>query len=906
MNKRHWNLVKEVVDTALTYSGKERDTYLNTVFEETPHIADEVKQMLLLIEESQQAHFMQSVRRDGEKLISELGSDESEERIGENLIGRKIGRYLVTDLIDVGGMGMVFKARRADGEFSQDVAVKLLKKGLDTEENIHRFKIEREILSSLNHPNIAQIYDGGITNDGLPYLVMEFIEGSPIDEYCNANSLTVNERISLFRQICQTVDYAHKNLVIHRDLKAPNIFVSANGNVKILDFGIAKLLDRTHPDIDLLETLPGRKIWTPQYASPEQVKGDTVTTSTDVYALGVLLHYLLTDTYPIDLKDRPIHVVEQRILNDEPVAPSRCISNSPDLSKIASNRSATASSIIDVLKTDLDYLILKTLRKEPGDRYNSVSQLIEELDRFESGQPLMAKSGSVRYRVGKFIKRHRTRLAAAAVFLISLIALSLIYTWNITQERNIAQLEREKAEQVADFLTSLFSAGNPVNAQGEMLTAVDLLDMGIERVEDLSEQPLVQAEMLYTIGSSYRGMQMPDKAVPLLEKALNLQRNHLPSDHPDIAFTLNALGSVHWSVDKDLIAEPYLREALEIRKRVHGSQHPDVFTSLNNYALVLLDMGQLDEAEEIHRENLEARKAYYGPVHSKVNFTLNNLAYLLAKRGKLEEAELYYREGLNAGRMLLGDNHSDVAIFLSNLARLLQRQGKFDQAEELIIESIRIREKVYGENHSRVARALNVLATIHRKKGDYESAEKVALRSYRIVSESFDEDHTTIAQGLSILGMIYRDKGELEKAELYLSESLQMHLRVYPEGHIHLAESYNTNGEFYLSIGQPENAVPLFTEALTMFKNVSPSGLFTIATVQHQLGKALLETKQFPEAETHLLDAYSHFNKNEGISDRHKRNTLQQLISLYRDWDKHESAERFEDELVLIQQTDTE
>jgi serine/threonine-protein kinase len=895
--------VKEVVDTALTYSGKERDTYLKTVFEEKPDIVDEVKEMLSLIEESQRMHFMESVRSDGEMLISELGSDKAEYSTADSFIGRKIGRYQVTELIDVGGMGMVFKGERADGEFSQQVAIKLLRKGLDTDENIQRFKIEREILSSLNHPNIAQIYDGGITDEGLPYLVMELIDGSPIDVYCNRKNFSVKDRIRLFRQICQTVDYAHKNLVIHRDLKAPNIFVTKSGTIKILDFGIAKLLDRTHPDMDLLETLPGRKIWTPQYASPEQIKGEHVTTSTDVYSLGVLLHFLLTDSYPIDFTDKSIREVEEMILGDDPIPPSRSLLSSSRLTDIALSRSTTSANLIRILKTDLDYLVLKSLRKEPGQRYDSVSRLIEELDRYEDGLPLMAKAESARYRMTKFIKRHRSKLAAALVFVVTITGLSIMYAWNITHERNIAETERSKAEQVADFLTSLFSAGNPVNAQGEMLTAADLLDLGVERIDDLSDQPLVQAEMLYTIGSSFRGMVMPKKAAPILERALNLQREHLPADHPDIAFTLNALGSVHWSVDEDEEAEPYLREALEMRRRLHGSTHPDVFTSLNNYALVLKDLGQLDEAEQIYRENLEARKAYYGPVHSKVTYSLNNLAFLLVERGKLEEAERYYREGLDAVRSIQGDDHSDAAIFLNNLGSLLQRQGKLDEAEVMLRESIRIRERVYGENHGNVARALNGLVNVLKDKQQYDAAEEAALRSLQIVKSAHTEDHNNVATGLEILGQLYWQSSRLDKAEEYLSDALQMRIRLFPEGSPGLARSYNTLGNFYLNTGRPEQAAPYFSEALGMFRNVSPSGLYTIASVQYNLGKALLETKQFPEAESHLLSAYNYYSENDGISSRYKERALQRLISLYHEWEKQDHAIRFEEELAVLQST---
>lgn len=900
MNKRHWNLIKSVVDEALTYSGDERDVYLKTILEEKPAIANEVLEMLSLIEEAEAEHFMQNVKLDGEKLLSELTSDFSLSETKKSYIGKKVGNYNITQLLAVGGMGVVFKASRTDGEFNHEVAVKILKSGFDSDENIHRFRIEREILASLNHPNIGQIYDGGFTNEGLPYLVMELIEGKPIHEYCNEKKLILAERIKIFAQICRAIDFAHKNLVIHRDLKAPNIYVTTNGVVKILDFGIAKLLDSERSQLDLTETLPGQKFWTPYYASPEQVRGDQMTTSTDVYSLGVLLHYLLTDTYPFDLDEKNIHDIEQIILERDPLPPSRAIKESGNIDDIAKSRSANITSLIKPLEAELDAMVLKSLRKDPRYRYNSVSQLIEELERFEAGKPLLAKSDSARYRMNKFMRRNRNILSIAALFLITIVGFSFIYTWNITQERNIAELERNKAEQAVDFLTSLFSAGNPVKAQGEILTAIDLLEIGIERAENLSDQPLLQADMLYAIGSSFRGMVMPDKAAPLLKESLELQRKHLPDDHPDIAFTLNALGSVYWSVDKDLLAEPYLYESLEMRKRLHGDNHPDVFTSLNNYALVLKDLGRLDEAENIYRENLEARKAYYGPIHSKVTYSLNNLAFLLAERGKIDEAEHYYREGLDAVRVLQGEDHSDVAIYLNNLGDLLQKQGKLDEAEEMIRESIRIRESVYGENHSNVSRSLNVLAGVLREKKDFDAAEDAANRSLEILTAIYDEDHTHIANTLAILGDIYQQSGNPEKAEVYLLESLQMRQRLYPNGNIDLAISYNRLGYFYLNTDRPVDAVPHFTNALKMYREISPSAKFTIARVQHNIGRALLETGHYSDSEVHLLNAYNFFAESDNISSSYYRRALQHLIALYRDWDKIEQAKLFENELAAL------
>ena len=513
MHQKRWKQIETIIDKALTLSGSERTTYIKEACSGDDELIDEINQFLKAIEESERSRFLENVSADNKQLIQNLSALDDD----INTIGTRVGSFQLIEKIGEGGMGAVYKAKRVDGQFSQLVAIKMLQRGIRTNNTIRRFRMEQEILASLKHPNIAQLYDGGITDTGIPYLVMEYIDGLPIDEFCNKKKKTVNERIDLFREVCLAVQYAHSNLVVHRDLKAQNIYVTDEGRVKVLDFGIAKLMDPDLSEKTLLETGPGQKFWTPQYAAPEQVKGDNVTTSVDLYALGVLLHKLLTDSYPLDLSNKSLAEVQKTITDAEPIQPS----SSEFSGKTADLRQTTPTTLKKVLSGDLDALILKSIRKEPEYRYDSVSQLLEDIERYNSGLPIIARKGTVNYRIGKFYRRNRAAISLAAVVLITFLLVSLFYTFRITQERNQAEYEADRAKQVSDFVVNLFYGNHPDIAEGRELSAADLLEIGLESADTLS-QPEIKADILDAIGRAYIGMGDFERATPILEEAFEV------------------------------------------------------------------------------------------------------------------------------------------------------------------------------------------------------------------------------------------------------------------------------------------------------------------------------------------------------------------------------------------------
>ena len=538
----------------------------------------------------------------------------------EALLGYRLGVYRVVEKIAAGGMGAVYLGERADGQFEQKVAIKLLSTGLVNQEARQRFLIERQILASLNHPCIAQLIDGGTTDSGIPYLVMEHIEGEPIDRYCDQRKLTPRDRLGLFQQVCDVVQFAHQNLVIHRDLKPGNILVTDEGMPKLLDFGIAKLLDPGAIGGNVVQTRQYARMLTPEYASPEQVRGDAVTVASDVYALGVLLYQLLTGRVPYRLTSGALQEIERVICETAPERPSTAItrtvggeiSTSDDRAitpeSIAERRQTPVSRLRRMLRGDLDNIVLMAMRKEPERRYQSVGQLSDDIDRYLSQLPVRARPDSWRYRTGKFVARNRAGVAAATAVLIISVGLVGYYTQRLAGERDRARLEADKAAEVSEFLSSIFRFADPSEAGGENLSARELLDRGARRIDrELELQPEVQAAMMSAIGRSYLRLGVYTEAQELFERSLEANRDFFESADPEISQSLFDLGLVlaeRGEYERALVTH---REALELRRARFGDS-TIVGHSLREVGRTLEDLGRLEEAEQTYTEALELHR----------------------------------------------------------------------------------------------------------------------------------------------------------------------------------------------------------------------------------------------------------------------------------------------------------
>ncbi len=586
-----WQEIQQLFYDALELAEIERSRFLQQQCGRDPDMLREVES--LLAASGQTLGFARHA-------VVEVARRQEEQPLVD---GARIGPYRLLRPIGEGGMGRVYLATRADELYRQEVAIKLMNPAAGQgSAMLLRFNSERQILANLNHPNIARLLDGGITADGLPYLVMEYVPGVPIDAYVRDYKLSVEDRLSLFGTLCAAVDYAHKNLVIHRDIKPGNILVTADGIPKLLDFGIAKLLDAESGASAPTRTVD--RMLTPDYASPEQVRGETVTTSADVYALGVLLYELLVGERPFRLDSRSPLEAMQIVCERDPETPSHAI---------RAHRESASPDALRNVNSELDNIVLMAMRKEPARRYASVSALSQDVQAFLHGYPVHARTDSFGYRSRKFVRRHRVATAAAAVALVGLVAFSVgmgILARRAEKARAIAEQQRLTAQHEADFLASIFQAATPDEALGREITARDLLDQGTKRIdEELGTEPEVQSTMLDNVGYAYFRLGAYDEAQSLLERAYNLKKSSSTTDRLGLATNAFNLATIYRMRGEFKRAEPYFRESINIRQQMLGPDTGPVTEPLDGLGECLYDEGRDAEAESILRTSLSiARK----------------------------------------------------------------------------------------------------------------------------------------------------------------------------------------------------------------------------------------------------------------------------------------------------------
>lgn len=785
MDAERWQEVRSLFGAALEHAPEEWPAWLEDACGNDAELRDEVRSLLA-------AH-----GEDGIFLPEPSPSPDP-------LIGQQIGPYEVQQRLGGGGMGIVYLASRVDGQFRKRVALKVLKPGMDSEEILRRFRTERQILAALDHPNIARLLDGGTTERGLPFFAMEYVEGRPITEYCEQEGLPIGARLELFRTVCSAVQFAHQNLVVHRDLKPANILVGADGTPKLLDFGIAKLLNPDLSPQTLALTAAGVRPLTLEYASPEQIRGGHITTASDVYSLGVLLYELLAGRHPYRGEGCTIEELVHRITEVDPEPPS----------------GSAPAQVMKRLAGDLDCIVLTALRKEPRHRYPSVERLSEDIRRFLEGLPILARKSTVSYRLGKFARRHRLGVAVAATLAAAVLlfgagmgALAL----RLARERERAELAQRRAEQVTVFLTEIFAVSDPWKSSGETVTAREILDAGARRIgTDLEDQPEVQADLMATLGMIYHRLGLRERALPLVEAALAQRRELLGPDHPKVAQSLNDLGVLQERGGEYRAAEASYRQALAIRRRQLGPLHPDVMESLSDLAAVRWEQGEYDAAEKQWREVLAMRRKLFGNRHVAVAGSLNNLAIALYNRGRYQEAEPLLREALAIRRALLGETNIDVADGLGNLAQVVQAQGSYAEAERLERARLDLYRKLLDRDHPHIARSLNNLGFLLQVRGRYGEAEPLQKEALAIRRQRLGEAHPNVAQSLYNLGVVAEGLGDLAAAEGHQRAALAIRRSVFGGEHPYVADSLGQLASVLVRQGRLDVAEPYLHEALAI------------------------------------------------------------------------------------------
>lgn len=936
----NWEKIETIIDEALTLPEKERRAFIDRQCKGDNDLKSEVTLLLESISDSEgwlekPGEYKDDFYRDIKKTP------------GASLIGKQVGSYLIKELLGEGGMGQVFLAERADGVFEHQVALKVLREGMDTRQNIRRFQQEQQILAGLNHPNIAGILDGGVMGNGLPYLIMEYVEGVPIDEYCKHHHCTFNDRITLFESVCRAVQHAHNNLIIHRDLKPGNILVDGKGNVKILDFGIAKLLDNEDSNESWLRTRTGARLLTLSYAAPEQIAGHPVTTGVDNYALGTLLYKLLVGVHPFDKEGKSISEMEEQILNTDPPKPADRFQNLPSekQEELARQMQSTPSGIADILQDDVGAIIQKNLRKEPEARYSSPNELLEDLRRFEKGMPVIAREDTVRYHLTKFVKRHKAGIATAVIAVLMLLGFGFFYTYKITKERNQAQFEAQKSEQVIQFLTGLFDANRPSQARGDTLTAMQLLRTGTDQIETMDQQPEVQASLLRVMGDVYRIMGDYTIAEELLGRAWENQQDLLESDHIEIAKTAEGVAQLKFYTGDYQTSDSLFRMAKDLYEQKYDPPHEAIARSTANHAELLEETGELDEAEILYQQALSTFRELYGDEHNQIANVLNNLAIVYEKQGRLDESAEYYQRSIDMDTAIDPDaynNNPRVITSMHNLAMVYHEKGDLEEALELMEDALATRKKLYGNDHTFVASSLNGMALIQRDLGNYQHSETLYREALEILRSNYGDDHLHVNINLLNLGNILVSREKYQEADSLfqtvlsnLSELLGEEHTIYGITHNHFGESLLEQKKFeeslkhyrqalsifeqnvssdhprlgdtmfgfgsnYLSMNDPAKAEPYLTKALDIFKESRGIGQQKTIDTYMALGRALDKQKKYAQAEPIYLEGFEAMIDKKGIEDNETQKAFKNILNMYEKWEQPEKIDSLKDNYQIL------
>ena len=788
------------------------------------------------------------------------------------MTGHRIGQYRVLRTLGVGGMGEVFLAERADTEFEQQVAIKVVHGGTASRGVQSRLKIERQILAQLDHPNIAHLLDGGSLPDGTAYIVMEYVDGVPIDAYCDANRLDIAARLRLFQTVCTAVHYAHQNLIVHRDLKPSNILVTAGGVPKLLDFGIAKLLDErqaghhtlavTHADI---------RVMTPDHASPEQVQGRVITTSSDVYVLGVLLYKLLAGTGPFVIPSMRLTDIERAICEKDPPLPNHAI-DAADASAagIAEARSTTIGRLRRALRGDLDNIVLMAMRKEPERRYGSSQQMAGDIQRYLDGKPVIARRDTLPYRSAKFVRRHWLPVAAGAgvVFLILAFA-TTTYVQSariaaerdrVAEQRALAERERTRAEEVSGFLVNLFKLSDPQENRGNQVTARELLDSGAKRLQaGLADQPATKAALLATVGAVYDSLGQYKEALPILTESLTLQP---PSHDRSRITTLLELGRAHWNAGDLAGAEAPLQEALHLSQSDFGAASQQTGRALWALGVLRYQQGRFVDAKELYNRGLNILESAAAPAPD-VSAVLDDLAQVYVSQQQWPLAKQTYERALQVDRRALGDDHPRVAMRMNNLAVVAQNLGDLKLAESMFLDAIRRDERAYGDQHPETGAARGNYGLLLQREGRLAEAEPLLRSALDVELKLYGPDNYNTAYARVSLAMLLHEQGNLPAAEAEFRQALAVYDTALPADHQYRAAALMHFARLLVERGNAAEALALSDESIKIWAATSPAG--SPATAQAHaihayalahLGKPHPAAEEFEAALPVLLKAW--------------------------------------------------
>ncbi|MDQ6808335.1 MAG: serine/threonine-protein kinase [Verrucomicrobiota bacterium] len=827
--------VSELVLSAIEREPNEQSSFLDEVCGSDIGLRAEVES-LLQFQRSACALMQEPAVHLAAKILLPERELEAEETIGDYLILSKIG---------AGGMGDVYLAE--DKKLHRKVAIKLVRAAIGTEDIVARFRYEEQILASLNDPNIAHLYGGGVTTNGIPFFVLEYVEGLRIDEYCAFHKLSTPSRLQLFRKVCSAVHHAHQHLVIHRDLKPSNILVTDAGEPKLLDFGIAKLLTagESAPALTVIGVM------TPDYASPEQVRGEAITTASDVYSLGVVLYELLSGRRPYQPKGRSASDIARAITEQQPERPSAAIGVSLD-SEARARKS---------LRGDLDNIVLMAIRKDPARRYASVAQLSDDIRRHLDGRPVIARKDTFSYRASKFIARNKVAVGAAALVCSAIIAGLAASMW----EAQVARKQKVKAESINAFLEQMLAYSNPIlnlpRNNSRKSTMTDVLDATAKRLENgaFSNQPEIRAELERIIGVDYYEQGNAD------------------------------LGNKH------------LREYVILQFQLYGEDDPRRLNASNIQAALLFGQRQISEAEAIYRRILprmrkEEQKGALQPYD--LAYALNTFGYARRTQGDSTEAEQLFRESLALSRKLPDESrYLVIGLTRSTLASTLADQGRSAEALQTSQEAVAEYRQRGQMDTPDFGFALTILGGFLTEKGAFAEADENLATAEGIYRTLLEPSSLWLGDNLRNQANSFYQQGKYAEALSKVTETLKIYRQSFGVHYDHYPTALITEGLIFDKTGRSKEGEMILREALDQRKGSLPKDHFWVALAESALGECLTTQKRFLEAEPLLLDSYETLAVRFGPEDNRVRGALKNLVGFYDASGRHDEAARLRPQL---------
>lgn len=868
MDQEYWERMQAIFHRASDLPPAERVVYVREQCQGDDRMRAEVEAML-----SEDAR--------GESLLDRGLADAAETLSDDPVAGLSpdaFGPYRIGRILGQGGMGVVYLAEREN--FGGQVAIKLLMGGILSPSRRQRFAREQKTLAQLQHPYIAQIHDADTLADGTPWFAMEYVDGTRITGYCRDHNSSIAQRIRLFRAVCEAVQHAHSRAIIHCDLKPSNILVTADGTVKLLDFGIARQLEADGERTDLTRT--GMRPMTLAYAAPEQIRGERLGTQADVYSLGVVLYELLTGRPPFDLTNRSPAEAERILQEREPEPPS--------VAARAMLKSKAAWS-------DLDVLTLTAMHKDASRRYRSVEALIRDVDHYMKDEPLEARPDTLSYRLGKFAERNRRALFATLGVCVVVVTLVAYFVVRLTRARTAELAEATRTQRIETFMVNLFDGGDKAAGPADKLRVVDLLDRGVHSAQALSAEPAVQAEMYQTLGSIYEKLGKFEQADTMLGSALERRKSVSGPDNPEVADGLVSLGLLRLDQGRVADAEKLVREGLAMNRRHLPPGDPGVARSESALGRVLEDrsayedavktldeavrlqsarsaassdlaeslsalgtadyyLGHLALADSIHRRALAMHRQLYGEVHPRVADDLYNLGVVQHDLGHDADAERYYRRALTVKESWYGTEHPDTALIMAAVGQSLIYQGRYDEAATVLQQALGIQERIFGKVHPQVAMGLNMLAVLELRRGRLSDAEK---------------DFTRMAD---------------------------INRSVYGDRHYLVGIAYLNLGEVYVQEKDNARAEHAYREALSRFAEKLPPGHANTAIAQARLGHVLVLERRYKDAEGPLVTGYNALTKLPGSQTNRIQNAQKDLVAVYEALHQPDKAEPYRAQLA--------